>query len=117
MWVRVIVHDTNNYGVTKLLAVSRYLCESLQLLVLPFTVRSFLSQCVMRIATVCITALLVVGVVKGAWSATPVNLTLYGEALCPDTQRFVLRSLSVAMKEVRVPHTPTQCCAPVPPTH
>ena len=60
----------------------------------------------MRTATACITALLVVGVVKGAWSATPVNLTLYGEALCPDTQRFVLRSLSVAMKEVRTPHLP-----------
>ena len=76
----------------------------------------------MRTATVCIAALLVAAVQAG-WSTTTVNLTLYGEALCPDTETFVLRSLSVAMKEVCP--TPTPCtgcralhcspCHPPPP--
>lgn len=70
----------------------------------------------MRTATVCFAALLV-GVVQGAWSTTPVNVTLYGEALCPDTQTFVLRSLSVAIKEVccttrPMPWVPCATCCP-----
>lgn len=41
--VRATIDETSINGVTKLLAVSRYLCELLQLLVFPFTVRSCLS--------------------------------------------------------------------------